>query len=325
MKKILFILIIVLVNKLSAQQSFSTSFIRDIHSPTILSKDTISKSLRSGRLSFLEIKNASKNDSKLRDSIKTFRKNYLKQLNLNLPVFGIEGIGNLNQEALKSINASGKISFYTRPVQFRNNALTIYASYNKNASNNDSVLYQKIIFPDIGSNSFTGTVELNKFWKKESSQTLHSLSPFFEFAYKNIGSDSSAENQKLNFTALNYTAGLKYIFGYSKLDKNDTTKNNNLSFFAIPYLSLLNVPNEDLDDYRALLTRKVKLSAPASNLTDNICTWGFKIGFQVNGLQIFADFRSVLNKDEHVPLRELKGFHANIGVSFNADVLEFRK
>ena len=131
-------------------------------------------------------------------------------------------------------------------------------------------------------------------------------------------------NQKLYFSSLTYTAGIKYTFGYSKLNLNDSTRVN-LSFFAIPYISLLDIPNEDTADYKALIIRNAKQSSNNYTLTDNISTAGIKIGFQINSLQVFADFRSVLNKRGKIPVRELQGFHTNIGIVFNADVFEFRK
>jgi hypothetical protein len=307
-------LLVLLVSKAYCQQNISTNYLSDIKIPS-------QKNLKEFYMTDEGYKSDLSADE-LRKLKRKYRKMLADSMKLKLPVFAIQGLGNLNQEALKSINASGKLSFVARPYQRKRNALTIYASYNKNASNNDSVLYQKLIFPEIGNSSFIGTVELNKFWKNDSV-IVHSLSPFFEFSYKNIKSDSSSENQPLYFSSLHYTIGLKYIFGYQKFDAITSKKTHNLSFSVSPYLSVLNIPNEDIDDYRALLARNVKLSSPIVNLTDKIWTAGVKIGFYVNGLQIFSDFRSVLNKNEKVPIRELQGFSANIGIVFNADVLEF--
>lgn len=310
MRKISIIFFIILCNSnILGQQSFSASFLKDIKGPHFQSRKSIISALKDSPY------------QKIRDSIREIR----KSRKLNLPVFGLQGLGNLNFETLQSYNGSGKISFYVRPVQFRNNTITVFASYSQNASNNDSVLFQKLIFPEIGSSAFTGTVQLDKFWKKDDV-TGHALSPFFEFSYKNIASniesDSNSEDQKLHFTTLNYSLGIKYIFGLNRIENKDTM---NLSFFAIPYLSFSNIPNEDTSDYRILLTRKVELNPRDGNLTDNITTAGFKIGFQFNGLQVFADFRSVLNKQEKVPIRELKGFHANIGFVFNTNALDYWK
>jgi hypothetical protein len=314
MRTLLFLLLVATVFDINAQQNTSTSYLSDI-------KFTSSKSWKDAYLKDPDYIKGLSGDS-ARKLKRKYRRWQSDSTELNLPVFAIQGLGNINQEALKSINASGKLSFVARPYQHASTALTIYASYNKNASNNDSILYQKLIFPEIGNSSFIGTVEFNKFWKPDSIIT-HSLNPFLEFAYKNIKSDSSFENQTLYFSTLQYTLGLKYLFGYQKFDPVVSKKKNYLSFSISPYLSLLNIPNEDIDDYRALLGRNVKLNGPISNLTDKIWTAGVKIGFYVNGLQIFSDFRSVLNKSEKVPIRELQGFSANIGVVFNADVLEY--
>ena len=154
---------------------------------------------------------------------------------------------------------------------------------------------------------------------------MHAVSPFFEFSYKDIKSDSSVENQRLYFTSLSYTAGLKYVYGFKKPNPDDDKKFTSISFYAIPYFSVLNIPNEDTADYRALLKKNVKPDQSNGPLSDNIYAAGFKIGFQINGLQVFADFRNVLNKEEGLPIRELRGFNANIGIVFSADAIEFYK
>jgi len=316
MKKVILILFALLANKIYSQQNMSVNYLGDIQ---IAAKGTLKKSYMSDAKY-----ETGMHGKELRRIKAEHKRKLVDSLKLNLPAFAIQGLGNLNQEALKSINASGKLSFVTRPYQRINTALTIYASYNKNASNNDSILHQKLIFPEIGNSSFIGTLELNKFWRNDSF-SVHALSPFFEFGYKNIKSDSVVENQSLYFTSLQYTVGVKYIFGFQKFDPVTSKKKNNLSFSVSPYLSLVNIPNEDIEDYRALLGRNVKLSSPITNLTDKIWAAGLKVGFYINGLQIFSDFRSVLNGAEKVPIRELRGFSANIGIVFNADVLEYYK
>lgn len=319
MKKWFTILAIVMTSVVMGQQSFSTSFLGDVKKTTAGSWRLKYKKGIQGKSDMTD-----EQKSTAKEKAKSDYKKLISSNKLGLPVFGIQGLGNINQEALKTFNASGKISFYVRPVQWRNSALTIMASYNKNASNNDSVLFQKLIFPEIGNSSFTGTIDVTRFWKKGKDATVHALSPFFEFSYKEIKSDSSAKNQTLYFTSLNYTAGVKYIYGFRKKDENDN-KFNNLSFFAIPYFTILNIPNEDTADYRALIIRNVTLDPISGTINDKIYTAGFKIGFQVNGLQLFADFRNVLNKPEKLPIRELRGFNANIGIVFSADALEFYK
>lgn len=309
------------------QQSFSSNFIKDINNN--FRNEDVFKAYKKD-ITELKINDKIKNKDairKCRQEKKLFQRKYrMSSINLNLPVFGLVGIGSISTEALNSLNASGKASFYVRPVQFRNNALTIYASYNKNASNNDSILYNKLIFPDIGSSAFAGTIQLDKFWKYDD-ETGHQLSGFFEFAYKKIVSDSTYQNQALYFKSLNYTLGLKYIYGISVTDKDDAKKSLNLSFFSIPYISFLNIPDEDDADYRSLLLRTAKnttFTSADSAIRDHITSIGVKIGFQVNSIQIFADFRSVCSSKK-IPIRELKGFHSNIGFLFNADVFDIKR
>ena len=49
----------------------------------------------------------------------------------------------------------------------------------------------------------------------------------------------------------------------------------------------------------------------------------FKVSFEVNGLQIFGDFRHVFGSEEELPVPDLKGFSYNIGFSFNTEVFGF--
>lgn len=322
MKK-LFVLLFTLASFYSyGQQSFSSNFINDVKKP-FRNECTFQNYKQSIFQCKTELKHKARreNTSFIRKNKRSYQKAYRSDIKLDLPVFGISGLGNLNQESLKSINASGKFSLFARPVQFRNNSLTIYASYNINASNNDSLIFDKLIFPEIGSSSFNGTLQFDKYWKYDST-TGHALSGFFEFGYKKIISDSTFKNQKLYFNSLSYTIGFKYIYGYSKRVNADSNYTN-LSFFGIPYVSVLNIPNEDTTDYKALIARTSSQSVLTKDINDQILTAGIKIGFQVNNLQVFADFRSVFGKHK-IPVRELQGFHANIGFIFNADVLSFK-
>jgi hypothetical protein len=239
---------------------------------------------------------------------------------LKLPVFGLIGASNLNEEAFKKLNASGKVSMFFRPYKSTDKSLTIYTSYNVNASNGDSALYGTLIFPEVGKNSFLGTVEFRRYWlnQVENGLNSHSLAPYFEFSHKAIKSDTSNKSPELSFATLNYTLGLKYIFNIFRLSKDEKPKETDASFFVSLYLSSLNIPDEDIDDYQAILS-KGKTFNPAQ-LTDDFRSVGIKIGAQINSFGVFADFRHVLGNDNKIPLKELRGFHSNIGFTLNTDI-----
>jgi hypothetical protein len=248
-----------------------------------------------------------------------------------IPVFSILGIANLNQETLKSFNAGGKASIVVRPfircpkntsTHFTSiSALAVYASFNKSASNNDSVVQSKLIFPELGSSSFIGTVQWEKYKMFPNGKT-HSVAAFFELGIKSIQTDSSENDRKIFFDALNYTVGFKYGFNYAKNNPFDVGKQVNLGFYIAPFISAFNIPDEDRDDYNAIMLKNATVIGNAGNLSDFVLNIGVKTGFHFNGMEFFADLRHVLG-GEKVPIRELRGFHANIGFVFNADVLNF--
>lgn len=229
-------------------------------------------------------------------------------------IFGVFGVGNLNKEQLEKFNASGKFSCYIRPMIRDNSNLTFYLSFNKNATNSDSLLASTLIFPEVGNNSFLGTVEYSFLAKGNNPKPNqeHFLVPFFEFSNKNIRASldtANAKSEAYHFSTLNYTVGLKYLFHYGRtVEKED----NNVYFSLAGYASYLNIPNQDTADYRILLKSKT--------ISDNLWSIGLKAGVQYNNFSIFADFRHVLGTDKRIPVRELRGFNSNIGVVFNAEI-----
>jgi hypothetical protein len=249
---------------------------------------------------------------------------------INLPVFSIFGLANLNQETLKSFNAGGKATVAVRPAigdtkkttnGISRNAIAIFASFNKSASNNDSIVHSKLIFPELGSSSFIGTVVLEKYYINTDGK-VHNNSIFFEMGVKSIRSDSIVKGERLSFDALNYTIGYKYGFTYSKDNPFEKGKKVNLGFYLSPFISAYNIPDEDREDYKKILITNGTVTGNADNLSDFVINAGVKVGFHFNGMEFFADMRHVMGGSK-VPIRELKGFHANIGFVFNADVLNF--
>jgi hypothetical protein len=248
---------------------------------------------------------------------------------IKLPIFSIFGLANLNQETLKGFNAGGKASVAVRPyistsqtnTKTSATAIAFYASFNKSASNNDSVVHPKLIFPELGSSSFIGTLQWEKY-KINDAGKIHSSALFFEIAVKSIRSDSGIKNEKLFFDALNYTFGYKYGFNYSTPNPFEPGKRVNLGFYLSTFISAYNIPDEDRADYKKIMLTNATITGNPDNLSDVVVNLGLKTGFHFNGLDFFADLRHVLG-DTKIPIRELRGFHANIGFTFNADILNF--
>ena len=224
--------------------------------------------------------------------------------------FGIIGIGNLNTESFQGINSAGKFSAYVRPLLFGMNDITLGISFNKNATNNDSLLASTILFPDLGNSSFTGSIESSLFiGPKKTGDEAHYLSPFFEFAHKNVKSEK--DKTEYYFSLLHYTIGCKYIFRYH-FEENE--KDENIALSIAPYLSIYNIPDEDNNDYWVLMG--------SDKLPSNFNAVGIKISFQYKGFQVFADFRHVPADEEKIPLRSIRGFNSNIGFVFTTDIIE---
>lgn len=256
---------------------------------------------------------------KIPDSINVYKFDTVYEMRkVKRNTFGVFGVGNVNKEQLEKFNASGKFSCFVKPLMRDKSELTFYLSFNKNASNSDSLIAQTLIFPEVGNNSFLGTMEYAISLKQHAelnSFKEHCIVPFFEFSNKSIKASLDTGSAKLasyHFSTLNYTTGLKYLFRFSKTV--DSTEHN-VDFTLTGYLSYLNIPNQDTTDYRILLKNKT--------VSDNIWAMGIKIGIQYNNFSIFADLRHVLGSDKRIPIRELRGFNSNIGVLFNADILRF--
>ena len=218
------------------------------------------------------------------------------------------GIGNLNSETLNKVNSSGKIAVSIIPFYDgkRKRYWEVYLSFNKNASNNDSILASTVLFPEVGNHSFLATIRRPYAIGKNDG---HYLSPFFEFSQKNIKLDTNSAQGKNTsgfFSTLTYTFGYSYIY-------NKAIEKTQIGLSLSPYISVLNIPDEDNDDYRRIFN--------SPNLPSCLLSFGFKTVFQIKGFQIFADMRHLWGSADKIP-RDLRGFNSNIGVTFNADIFE---
>ncbi len=224
-----------------------------------------------------------------------------------LSTIGLYGVGNVNTESFSNINSAGKLSGFIRPLKKNRQFITTTFSFNINASNNDSLIANTFLFPDVGKNSFSFNTAYTRVYAKDS-QNFHLYSIFAELSTKSI--KGRKDDSTRYFNTLNWAFGLRYQFLFKK-------DNDNMSLTISPFLSIVNVPDEDNEDYRFLFTGNAN-----SKLKSEISSVGCKITFQYNSLQFFADLRHVLGSKDAVPLRELRGFNQNIGVIFNAELFE---
>jgi hypothetical protein len=226
--------------------------------------------------------------------------------------FSFFGVGNLSDETLEKINGGGKLglAFNTNGATKAILPSTYFLSFNKNASNTDSILASTLVFPETGNHSFLATT----FWKlsddtKDDLRTNTQL--FFEFTTKKIAVRDTlkfGEDEKA-FQTLHYTAGLRYTYGISK--KRDE-KDYNASIGFNLFISNTNIPDEDNEALEGIINGKAK--------KNSFWSAGVKIGVEVNGFQIFADLRHVFSNEKKLPIKDLKGFHSNIGVAFNTEI-----
>ena len=224
-----------------------------------------------------------------------------------IPRLGIAGIGNLNTETFKEVNASGKLSGYIRPYRNTSKFMTVYFGFNINATNSDSLMASTFLFPDIGRNNFNIGADFN-FVLASTATEAHIMGPFAEFATKNIKVKN--DKDEYSFSTLNFQLGGRYQY-YTK-EGNDI-----ISLTAAAYMALVNVPNEDNEDYRFLFTKDMY-----STLKSTIPSFGIKCTFQINQLQFFADMRHTFGSEQNVPVRALRGFNSNVGMVFNASFFE---
>lgn len=231
------------------------------------------------------------------------------------PNFRIFGVGNISDETLKSINAGGKavLAYYPNPtaIKWQGN---YYISYNKNATNTDSALSTTLVFPESGNHSFL----MHGFWKtlKKRPDESHSYyGPFAEFAFKKITNKKDTTDpkfQEFSFNTLHFTAGYKW--GYSKEKIIDHKKQNMGVEFSV-FASVVNIPDEDHANFERIINRTATVNSFGMA--------GFKVSFDVNSFQIFSDIRHVFGSSTDLPIKDLKGFNYNIGVSFNTEVFSF--
>lgn len=231
-----------------------------------------------------------------------------------LPTFGLYGIGNTNTETFQNLNSSGKLSGYIRPFKKPiwgiPSFVDINFGFNVNASNTDSLLVSTFLFPDVGKSSFSTNVMFNMAFGEDNDFYL--ISPFFEFANKSVR--GRKDDSTRNFYTLNSSLGVSFAYMFGNPIEQGTDK---ISFSVSPYLAWVNVPEPGTKNYRYLFTGDEK-----SALSRSIKSWGVKICFQYNSFQIFADFRTVKGSETDLPVEGLRGFHPNIGVTFNAEIFQ---
>lgn len=222
--------------------------------------------------------------------------------------FILHGIGNVSDETLKNLNAGGKVAVtFVAPRRWGIFPLTYFASFNKNASNTDSLLSTVLVFPEVGSHSFS----ITPFWMKPGTQNAF----FLEFVTKKIKKEVDTANFKsveYSFQTMHYTAG--YTRGYNKKATFEN-KEYSLGCYFTAFISFVNIPDEDHKNFEKI--------AGLSARRNDFWAVGTKVAFEINGFQFFADLRTVFGEEEQLPLKDLKGFNSNIGVAFNTEVIKF--
>ena len=224
------------------------------------------------------------------------------------------GVGNLSNESFEKINGGGKAALaFKTYTEKKILPSTYFLSFNKNATNSDTLLATTLVFPEVGAHTFLASAFWDLKSKGGTENDLISISEFFfEFATKEIkinGDSGTAKNPTYRFNTLHYTAGFRLGYGFNKT-LNGNEYNGAIS--VIPFVSCTNIPNEDQASLEAVVGAPVK--------RDLFFSAGLKIGVQINGVQIFADLRQTFSKKHSFPVQDLQGFNSNIGVAFNAQV-----
>jgi hypothetical protein len=236
--------------------------------------------------------------------------------------FFFYGIGNVSDETLNKLNGGAKLALSFNTMEPHNVLLpsSYFLSFNKNATNTDSLLVSTLVFPEVGSHSFLATA----YWdlmrqrknvnarKEQSSELSHSLEFFFEFATKKIDltlDSTNAKSSKVGFNTLHYTGGFRFAYG---LAKEESDKKYDAALGGSIFISNTNIPDEDNAALETIINGKVE--------KNSFWSVGVKLGIEINGFQIFADLRHVFGDDKKLPIKELKGFNSNIGVAFNTEI-----
>jgi len=236
--------------------------------------------------------------------------------------FFFYGIGNVSDETLNKLNGGAKLALSFNTLEPHNVLLpsSYFLSFNKNATNTDSLLVSTLVFPEVGSHSFLATA----YWdltrqqrnasprSQQSSQLSHSLEFFFEFATKRIDltvDSTNAKSSKVGFNTLHYTGGFRFAYGLTKEEDN---KKYNAALGGSIFISNTNIPDEDNAALETIINGKAE--------KNSFWSVGVKLGIEINGFQIFADLRHVFGDDKKLPIKDLKGFNSNIGVAFNTEI-----
>jgi hypothetical protein len=236
--------------------------------------------------------------------------------------FFFYGIGNLSDETLNKLNGGAKLALAFHTLEKHNVLLpsSYFLSFNKNATNTDSLLVSTLVFPEVGSHSFLATA----YWdltrqlrndttrKQRSSDLSHSLEFFFEFATKRIDltiDSTNSKSSKVGFNTLHYTGGFRFSYGLSRVEAD---KKYNAALGGAVFISNTNIPDEDNAALETITNGKVE--------KNSFWSVGVKLGIEVNGFQLFADLRHVFGDDKKLPIKDLKGFNSNIGVAFNTEI-----
>ena len=153
-------------------------------------------------------------------------------------------------------------------------------------------------------------------WMKHKEDSLiRHFGVFGEFAFKQIktGIDSlKGRPKELSINTLHWACGFQYGFVKSKIKDG---KPMSMGVNAMALISYTNIPDEDDDNFKKIVGEV--------GSDDHFWSAGFKVTFEINGFQLFADMRHVFGSESSLPVKDLRGFNSNIGVTFSTDILSF--
>ncbi len=164
----------------------------------------------------------------------------------------------------------------------------------------DSIDLSSLNFPETGNFALLFSPSYSfRIFKGKDDTRRHWLIPEFDFAYRKVSIDSPS----IGFKVVNYTLGLKYLFQFN--GESDT-----LAFSLMPYLNLLNIPREDVTNFKSFVSDSLFL--PNSKKAD-IKSWGIKLILQYKSFLFFADMRHNMHTTGFSDSNPLKGTLFNVG------------
>lgn len=227
---------------------------------------------------------------------------------------GIYGIGSLSTQELQNANSAARLNFFIKPYVTG----LFNFSFNKSATIVDTAIEQSILFPETGNSAVLARWEIVNFWPKRweisGDNSFHSITPYFDFALQN--SKNTLNDTIRSFSTLNYSAGFKYTWRLVSEPIVSDKEKSEISFSASVFYDFINVPNEDISDFRAILQNET--------ISDHLSYFGMRFDIYFDQFNIFFTMRSGSTDYKVISSKGLQGFNSMIGTSINASLLKFK-